>query len=73
MGHPRKRTWTLATLDRDQAYRLWFDHAANRWEVRSVDQTSGTLTTRPPRQSDAGPSPQRSEAGVRPAGAATGA
>lgn len=47
MAHPRVRTWTLGTLDRAQAYRLWFDPEARRWEVRPEGQDSGTLTTRP--------------------------
>jgi hypothetical protein len=40
---PRKRTWALADLDRETVYRLWYDPASNRWEVRPIDQESGTL------------------------------
>lgn len=47
MAHPRVRTWTLGTLSRETAYRLWFDPVANRWEVRPEGEASGTLTTRP--------------------------
>jgi hypothetical protein len=28
-----RRTWTLAGLDRDGVYRLWFDNRYKRWEV----------------------------------------
>ncbi len=47
MAHPRCRTWTLGSLNRETTYRLWFDPAARRWEVRPEGQDSGTLTTRP--------------------------
>lgn len=47
MAHPRVRTWTLGTLNRETAYRLWFDSVERRWEVRPADQATGTLTTRP--------------------------
>lgn len=47
MAHPRVRTWTLGTLDRGEAYRLWFDPVERRWEVRPEGQAEGTLTTRP--------------------------
>lgn len=40
MPHPHKRSWTLATLDRDGAgYRLWFDHDAFRWEVGALPES----------------------------------
>lgn len=48
MGHPRRRTWTLTTLERDVTYALFFDAAENRWEVRHPAHLTGTLTTRPP-------------------------
>jgi hypothetical protein len=40
---PNKRTWALVDLDRETVYRLWFDPAANRWEVRPEGQETGTL------------------------------
>jgi len=40
------RTWTLATLDPETVYRLWFDPVERRWEVRPIDQETGTLVTR---------------------------
>lgn len=46
MSRARCRTWTFSTLDRDQAYRLWFDPEVHRWEVRLEGQEAGTLTTR---------------------------
>jgi hypothetical protein len=42
------RTWTLVDLDRETVYRLWFDPAVNRWEVRPEGQESGTVVTRNP-------------------------
>jgi hypothetical protein len=33
---PKRRTWTLATLPRDVTYILWYDAAANRWEVAAA-------------------------------------
>jgi hypothetical protein len=47
MPHPKVRTWTLGTLDRDRVYVLFFDPEAFRWEVRPYGSTEGTLTTRP--------------------------
>jgi hypothetical protein len=74
MGHPRRRTWTLSTLERDVTYSLFFDAVANRWEVRHPAHLTGTLTTRPPASdgsgAPAGPQAQRGPAGVRPAAAA---
>jgi len=46
MPHPKRRLWTLSTLDRDSRYELWFDHDAFRWEIRPLGATTGPLTTR---------------------------
>lgn len=46
MPHPKVRTWTLGTLDRDRVYVLFFDPEVFRWEVRPYGSTEGTLTTR---------------------------
>ena len=43
--HPLARRWTLATLDRAQPYRLFFDAAANRWELEPLDG-GGRVVTR---------------------------
>jgi hypothetical protein len=37
MPHPRKRTWTLGELARDQVYGLFFDAAENRWEAVQLE------------------------------------
>jgi hypothetical protein len=68
---PYGRTWTLAELDREIVYRLWYDELENRWEVRAEHQAEGTLVTRVPVQSRTrGPQPGR--AAGRPAGGAPG-
>lgn len=36
MAHPKRRTWTLGTLDRDLTYRLTFDPDGFRWECEPV-------------------------------------
>lgn len=46
MAHPHARTWTLGTLDRTKAYRLWFDAAEFRWQVADEDGDGQPLTTR---------------------------
>jgi hypothetical protein len=46
MPHPKVRTWTLATLDRSTAYRLWFDPVAYRWEVCPEGGDGAPLRTR---------------------------
>lgn len=43
--HPLARRWTLSTLDRAQAYRLFFDAAANRWELELLGG-GGRVVTR---------------------------
>jgi hypothetical protein len=74
MPHPKVRTWTLKTLDRNRGYRLWFDRQTFRWEVCLAEGDTVPLTTRatPPSGPDrAGPPHRRSEAtraGVRGAG-----
>jgi hypothetical protein len=68
MPHPKVRTWTLKTLDRDRTYVLWFDEEAFRWEVRPYGSTAGPLTTRPERPAGRG-APRRAPA---PEGGAAG-
>lgn len=45
MSRARRRTWALGALDREGIYRLWFDPTRSRWEVRSIEDESGTVTT----------------------------
>lgn len=37
---PVRRLWTLAALDRDVAYRLAYNVAANRWDVAEIGDVS---------------------------------
>jgi hypothetical protein len=60
MVSPARRTWLLATLDRDCSWRLWFDRAARRWEVERL--VSDVAAPAPP----VGPPPaSEAPAGVR--------
>ena len=46
MPHPRKRSWSLATLDPELTYRLWLDPVAFRWEVDVVGTASESADAR---------------------------
>jgi len=54
----RGRTWSLATLDRDQAYTLWFSVDELRWEVRPAGELEGTVVTRATRARQRSESPE---------------
>ncbi len=43
MPHPKRRSWTLGTLDRDLTYRLVFDPLGFRWECEPVGTRSELL------------------------------
>lgn len=47
MPHPHRRTWTLTGLDRDRAWRLWFDPVAFRWEVEDMGAREGVAVPPP--------------------------
>jgi hypothetical protein len=42
----RRRDWTLATLNRDQTYWLFFDPLSSRWSIALVNEDD--LEDRPP-------------------------
>lgn len=75
LRRPYGRTWTLAELDRETRYLLWYDPVENRWEVRPEGQDGGTLVTRVPEpRRSRGPRAQAAEGrahGGAPAGSAT--
>ncbi len=46
MSRARCRTWSLAALDRESVYRLWFDPRTSRWEVQVAALETGTVDLR---------------------------
>jgi hypothetical protein len=73
MPHPHVRTWTLATLDPGQQYRLWLDPETFRWEVCLLeDEAQDRLTTRTATDGGSGAlaKARQRRVGVRPPSAA---
>lgn len=44
MKHPLARRWTLEGLDRALVYRLYYDAAANRWELALLETGEPVVT-----------------------------